>query len=252
MQAADCVVSGGDLRSFDHEDELRGSLRLFVHSTYLPLACHTHFVERFVKEAKCVSATDRSEEHRSAIAIVRASTPLGKSTKEEDLSYNASKIKALIASATARATQHTLWQINQDDQEHDVRCAQVSHALKGGHFKQERIDSKLSKAEEKGSTFKAQNKAQQIKEQDKTAAATGLIPHGKLVIKCNMEDLKTELECRGVEPEDAPSKMSKRIEALKELETQRLMDSENMSRLDASKHKAFLIQSIAPFKLTDA
>jgi len=128
----------------------------------------------------------------------------------------------------------------------------VSHALKRGHFKQERIDSKLSKVEEKGSIFKVQNRAQQIKEQDKTAAVTGLIPYGKLVIKRNMEDLKTELECRGVAPEDVPSKISKRIEALKEIETQRLMDSENMSRLDASKHKAFRIQSSAPFKLTDA
>jgi len=251
-QAAEYVANGGDLRSFNYNEEIHGSLRLFMHSTYLALACHTHFVERFVKEAKYVSATDRSEEHRSAIAVIRASTPLGKSTKEEDLSYNASKIRALIGSATARSTEHTLWQTNQEeDHEYDARFAQVSHALKRGHFKQERIDAKLNKVEAKGSTFKAQNKAQQKKEQDKTAAVTGLIPYGKLVIKRNMDDLKVELEHRGVEPEDAPSKISKRIEALKELETQRLMDAENMSRMDASKHKAFCIQSGAAFKLRD-
>jgi len=89
------------------------------------------------------------------------------------------------------------------------------------------------------------------KEQDKTAAATGLVPYGKLVKKRNLEDLRVELEFRGLEPNGVPALTSERVKALKELETQRLIDQENLSRLDANKHKAFRIQSTALFKLID-
>jgi len=153
--AAELVSTGVDLRSFDYSDG-HGATRLYMHATYLPLASQTQFVERFVKEAKYVSSTDRSEEHRTWMAVVRAWTPLGRSTKEEDMSYNASKITAIIESATTRSSQHILWQTNQEDREYDVRVAQVSHALStAGHFRNERIEAKKSKVDEKGTQYRS-------------------------------------------------------------------------------------------------
>jgi len=81
---------------------------------------------------------------------------------------------------------------------------------------------------------------------------SGLVPYGKLVIKRNLEDLLVELLFRGAEDEDIPSNIKGRITLLKEYETRRLLEAENMSQCDAVKHKAFRKQSGASFKLTDA
>jgi hypothetical protein len=43
---------------------------------FLPLACHTQFVEASVKEARNVAVTGRHEELRSAYAIIRGDTVL--------------------------------------------------------------------------------------------------------------------------------------------------------------------------------
>jgi len=250
-QAAQLILQDIDMRAFDYVGDV-GTLRLYMHATCLPLASQTQFVERFVKEAKHVSATDRSEEHRTWMAIVRAWTPLGRSTKEEDMSFNASKITATIESATERSSQHALMQTNQEDHEHDVRIAQLSHSLaSAGHFKNERIEAKIAKVDEKGAQCKKQNVAQAVREQDKTATVTGLVPYGKLVIKRNLEDLLVELRFRGAEEEEIPPNIKGRIELLKKHETKRLMEAENMSQRDAVKHRAFRKQSGAPFNLID-
>ena len=104
LAAAELIVSKIDLRRFDY-DGTNGGIRFQMHSTYLPLPSQTQFVESGVKEAKNVSSTDRSEELRTALAIVRSATPLGKNKEGED-SYNASKIKALIRSAVSRSEPH--------------------------------------------------------------------------------------------------------------------------------------------------
>ena len=63
-----------------------------MHKTHLLLASQTQFFESGVKEAKNVSSTDRSEELRTALTIIRSATPLGKSKLDEDTSYNSSKV----------------------------------------------------------------------------------------------------------------------------------------------------------------
>jgi len=239
------------MRSFDYDHQDHGAIRLHMHETHLPLASQTQFVERGVKEAKYVSATDRSEEHRSSIAIVRSHTPLGKSKQDEDTSIVSSKVQALIESARSRASQHTLWQVNQEDMEHDQRINQIQHSLKQGHFKKERVDAKKSKVEEIGFKCKPLNAAQQAKPQTKTPEVSGLIPYGKLVQARNFDDLKRELEFRGIEPEDVPDLVSLRVKKLKELESKRLIEHDNMTPLDAAKHKAFKILSTAKFRLRD-
>jgi len=80
-------------------------------------------------------------------------------------------------------------------------------------------------------------------------AVTGLIPYGKLVIARNMDDLRVELEFRGVAPADVPDAITKRKELLKAFETQRLIAA-GVSAAVAEAKKEFMMQSAAPFKLT--
>ena len=251
IKAATFVAADGDLRSFDYNDSVHGELRWHMHSTCLPLASQTQFVERDVKEAKCVSATDRSEEHRTCMAIVRSHTPFGRVKLDDTTSYNSSKIQALIESAKDRSSQHNLWQLNQEDHQHDARYNQMRYSLAGGHSKHERAEQKRAVVDDTGSTFKKPNVHQQLKPQTKTYEVAGLIPHGMLVKARNMQDLEEELLFRGVKVEDLPEKVNDRKSKLKVLEAQRLVDQENMTTKDAAKHRAFKPLSAARFKLTD-
>ena len=189
IATAQLVLAGVDFRCFDYEDEdeANGALRLHMHSTYLPLASQTQFVESGVKEARNVSTTDRSEEHRTWLAVVRSVTPLGKTKCDA----NANKIKAIIVSAQRRAEPHEEW-MEQD--EHDDRFERVSQALKGNHFRTQRIGDKKAHVDGSGTKYKPPNVAQQRdQQQELLPAVTGLIPYGKLVQKRNMEDLKKNL-----------------------------------------------------------
>jgi len=69
---AQLVLARVDCRCFNHEDEdtANGALRLHMHSTCLPPASQTQFVESGVKEARNESTTDQSEEHWTCLAIV--------------------------------------------------------------------------------------------------------------------------------------------------------------------------------------
>jgi len=88
-----------DMRSFDHQDASHGAIWLHVHFAHLPLASQTQFVESHVKEANLVSQTDRSEELRTFMAIIRSASPLVKHKTDKQLSHNVNKIQALIKSA---------------------------------------------------------------------------------------------------------------------------------------------------------
>ena len=69
--AAELIVQDNvDLWMFNYEGDNR-PIRLHLHSTYLPLTSQTQFVESHVKDAKFVSQTDRSEELRTCMAIIR-------------------------------------------------------------------------------------------------------------------------------------------------------------------------------------
>jgi len=136
--------------------------------------------------------------------------------------------------------------------EYEVRFNQISYSLSTqGHFRQDRIDAKKTKVDNKGNKFKKQNISQQMKKQNKTLAVTGLIPYGKLVKARNMSDLEEELLFRGVPVDVLPDKISDRKDMLKQLESERLMMEIGMPEADAVDHKAFKKLSNAPFKLTD-
>jgi len=204
MAAANLVASDVDLRSFDCDNVEHEAMRWHMHSTHLPLASQTQFVERGVKETKCVSATDPSEEHRTCMAIVRSHTPLGRFKFDDETSYNSSKIQSMTLSAQARASQHNLWRLNQEDNQCDARFNQIWHCLTQGHFKSERIDAKEARVDDTGGKFKKPNVAQQMKPQTKMPETSGLVPCGKLVQSRNMNDLRIELLFRGVKEGDMP------------------------------------------------
>jgi len=246
--AAQILVDCGDLRSFDYEDTDHGANRWYMHSTYLPLACQTQFVERGVKEAKYVSATDRSEEHRTWLAIIRSASPLEKAKKD----INVSRIKSLLHSASTRSFPHALWKQNQVNDEYDRRFEHVQTILsKQGHFRADRINSKLATVDEKGAKYKRPNAAQQTKQQHKTPAVTGKIPFGKVVQGKHMEDLLTELTHRGVPLQEIPKKITERKALLKTLEATRLMEDESMKEeaASATASKHFKIMSTASFSM---
>jgi len=251
LDATQIVANDIDLRSFDYNDANNGEIWWNMHSTYLPLASQTQHVERGAKEAKHVSATDRSEEHRTCMAIIRSHTPLGRFKLDNDTSYNSTKIQTLIESSKTRSSQHNLWQLNQEDRECNARHNQIRHSLAKGHFKIDRVEAKRSVVDDIGSNYKKPNVAQQIKPQTKTYQVTGLVPCGKLVQARNMDDLRIELLHRGVEPQDVPPQVTARKDKLRILESERLIEEENMTAQDATKHKAFKKLSDAPFRLTD-
>jgi len=76
IQAAQRVLTGVDLRSYDYDCPEHGAFRRIMHKKYLAVPSQTQFVESGVKDAKYVSATDRSEQTRTNMAIVRSNTPL--------------------------------------------------------------------------------------------------------------------------------------------------------------------------------
>ena len=77
--------------------------RKYVEQTYLPLPCHTQFVEAGVKEAKLVSATGREERLRSQVAVIRNNTvssfvadaKQNTTRRKEDAKVNTPKVSKL-------------------------------------------------------------------------------------------------------------------------------------------------------------
>jgi len=237
------------LRSKDHSTD-HGDVRLHMHSTCLPLASQTQFVESAVKEAKLAASTDRSEQIRSCIAIIRSPTPLGKAEKNA----NVEKIKAIIDSALGRSAAHSFWRRHQVGMEHGAHFNQMLHALTAqGHFAQERTEAKRNQLEEVGVKHKKQNKSQQTKQQHLMPAITGLIPFGKLFAAKDghVNDLKTELLFRDVPEEETPASITERKEILKLLELERLQWDEDMDepKAKAQANKCFKRLSNAPFKV---
>lgn len=250
--AAHLVAIGVDMRSFDYQDANHGVSRWFMHSTYLPLPHQTQFVESAVKESKNVSSTDRSEQLRTCLAIIRSPTPLSTQGIKE---ANKNKVLAIIQSARDRTDPHEQWMEEQEGRQHNQRFNVLLYTLsQQGHFKNERIDSKKLKVDEQGSKYKRQNRNQMAKQQHMTSAVTGLIPYSKVTKKRNMEDVVKEILHRQWQlnyQSPLPNTMPLRKDLLKKLETIRLIEEESMAVDAAAEHKSFLIQSDAEFKMTD-
>ena len=250
VAAAERILCGVDFRMIDHSDD-NGELRWAMQATYLPVASMLQFVESGVKEAKCVSATDRSEAVRSCMAIIRSGTPLGKDKSiEPDRSFVINKILAIIQSAIDRSEPHIDWIKGQAGNEYWQRYNQVHYLMKQGHFRDDRIESKRAGVDERGATFKRPNVHQQLKAQTLTSTVTGLTPCGKLKKARNMLDLEEELLFRHIPVEEISPLFTERKDMLKCCEIERLVE-EGIREEDAANLKTFKKQSNAPFKLTD-
>jgi len=248
-EAAAKVSAGVELRTFQYDGDA-GELRLHMHSSYLALPCHTQFVETAIKEAKIVSATDRSEELRTCIAIIRSATPLGFKGQKQ---ANKRKIMSILDSAKSRSNQHVELDRDQVDNEYDARFNQVVYALSRGHYKHERIDAKLTRVDNEGAKYRKQNKAQLAKQQTLMPAVTGLIPYNKVTQKRNKEDMRMEIRHRMWQlnyQTPLPVTVKDQKPLLMKLEAIRLTE-EGMAFGDAIGNKSFLIQSEATFKLSD-
>jgi len=245
---AKLVLQGIDMRSFDYHGDV-GAVRFDMHSTHLPLACQTQFVESVVKEAKHVSQTDRSEQQRSCYAIIRSATPLSKAEKNA----NMEKIKAIINSALDRAREHVQLFHNQVNREYDSWFAATAYSLaRMGHFEMDRIDDKKTRIDNQGPTFKPQNVAQQTKPQQLQPAITGLIPYSRLKKARNFEDLTVELLLRGVAEDQIPKLCSDGKRTLQQHEFNRLVKAGMEAKLATTQAKTyFQKQSNARFKLSD-
>jgi len=234
IEAAERVLDGWDFRCTDLstiEDEDELELRKHVFATYLPIASHTQFVEFGVKEAKLVAQTNRSEELRSSYAIVRSAhvTDAGNSRSG---STNVDMIVNRINTALISAMNHSEMML--EDEHYSNRHETVLRLLKHGHFKKVRIECKKTMIDESQSVDKKMNASQKTKEQELTAAVTGHVLFGKLVQRLHMDDLKTELVCRGVDEEQVPATVTARKKMLQEMETTRLREQLYMSENDAN------------------
>jgi len=184
------------------------------------------------------------------MSVIRSATPLHK-TKED---ANANKICAIVGSTADRIKPHVHVMCAED---HQQAFNNIEQAMtKAGHFQQQRINKKLANFDDKGDKCKKQNAAQQIREQQQTPAATGLIPIGKMfqTKEGHMEALEVELCHRGVPIADVNKmKVTARKDKLKELESKRLVDEEGMEAKSAADRakKHFKKLSTAVFQFAD-
>ena len=244
LQAADAALRGIDIRAkscsatVDHDP-----LRYHMHSKYLPLPHQTQFVESVVKEAKIVSVTDRSEQHRSCIATIRSGTPLGRAKEDA----NKKKIIGIIESARARSDPHVEWA---DDDGYANHITSIKTAMKADHFKHTRIEEKIAVVDSQGPKCKKPNATQQVKQQHHAPAVSGLIPFGKIFTTKtgHMKGLQVELMHRGFEVKEIPPGANARKHKLRVLETERLMaDGMERSKAAAQAQKHFKLLSNAKF-----
>mgnify|MGYP000225486643 CR=1 FL=1 len=249
-KAAEFVLNGYDLRWKDMstiEDEDEIEIRLYMFAKYLAIPSHAQFVEFGVKEALNVSATNRSEEVRSAYGIVRSAhvTDAGNSKTG---STNVEMIVNRINAAMQAANTHARWR--RDENSYDEQLKNVLHLLKHGHFKSERVNKRKLEIDASANVNKRMNQAQQPQPQQLTAAVTGHIVFGKLVQRLHMEDLKLELMHRMIPEEEMPDNVTERKQLLKELEVTRLQEA-GMKEEDALKigQKQFEVFSTAEFRM---
>jgi len=247
--AAQLVLDGLDLRRKDYSGP-QGPLLQHMHTKYYSLPSQTQFVETGVKDAKNVSTTDRSEQTRTCMSILRSVTPLGKTEKDA----NANKIRAIVKSTAERIAPHIRDRHNDGYKE---RFTALEHTMtKAGHFQQARLDKKKTTFDAKSVTYKRQNVAQQPKPQQQTPALTGLIPLGKIfqTKDGHMDALVEELCHRGVPIADVQKmKITARKDKLKALEATRLVAEEGMTEAAAVERakKYFKVLSSAAFQFSD-
>jgi hypothetical protein len=220
-----------DLREMD-ELGADKALKEYMYYHYLPLPSHTQFVEAGVKEARNVSLTDRSEQLRSAYAVIRSA----RVHSIEDLwgISSTQRIEALFLNALEHDQDQE--QLRQFYPDYGDRIQDIARTMRQDHFKQERVDKLQQTALNKLHKNKKENQLQKKTGVDRTHTMEGLFPYGKLVQALHFNALKEELLFRGC-TEEAIDKMkvTDRKNKLKELETDRLKDATQEEKTAATK-----------------
>jgi hypothetical protein len=169
----------------------------WMYSTYLPLASHTQFVEAGVKEAKIVSQSDRSEPLRSAYAINRSARVHSVSDKPLRDIPPTERVEALVTSAKVHMEIHRgLRQV--DVNTYNNRISAITKAIRGDHYKKERVEQLKQVASNKSNINKKENDRQRKSGVDRTLDQLGFISYGNLLKATHHEPLRQELVHRGV------------------------------------------------------
>ena len=253
--AAQLLLDNKDFDLRDKEDY--DPIKSYLLSAYLPLASHTQFVEAGVKEAKVVSQSDRSEQLRSAYAIIRSARIHSDGVVVRDLS-STQRIQMLMKSAKQHVESRQYFQGAHVDYNEQVNAIVTS--MRTEHFKQERVEQLIATAINKGSINKKDNALQKRRGVDTTLVMMGLIPYGKLTKRNgHHEDLMTELLFRGCNEDEVKSMgITARKTKLRELELQRVVsdetgdNDETKKKNEATAQKAFKPLSAAAFNLNPA
>jgi len=178
-------------------------LQVYFWTNYLPLMSHTQRVERGVKEAGTVGKTGRSEQHRSALGIVRSllvhDDALTKKTPAE-------KSLHLFASAINLFEEHE--ELKKDDGYNEWLEKTKDYIMGSEHFSIARSDEQIKEFREKGVILRAETAAQKVKGVDRTGATLNLFKYTKVLKGTaatgngHQKELRQELIFRGVSSQD--------------------------------------------------
>jgi hypothetical protein len=258
IKSAAALMATGTVDFRDIKSENPNPLQVAMWKTYLPLASQTQFVERGVKECAIVSATNRGEESRTVLAMIRSArvhaVGIDRDTTMEE------KIKALFGAAQlAVDRQEELRETMGDQYKQAIDFAKAE--LKSNHSKVERkeklIVDALSKADKNKKTDNVRQRATGL---TMTVKTMGLLAYSKLKKDDHGGDLKTELQHRGFDGWSYPATHEKKANkpltftdlknALKGLEKTRVQNEcgGDASAL-ANSEKGFKVLSGAEFKM---
>ncbi len=269
--AAQLLLNGTDFRVLDDDSH---RLVWEMHSSFLPLASQTQFVERGVKDAQNVAVTGRQEEQRSNYCIVRSFHVLGieaeaEAEADEDADTNTTnkvatpeKIKILMARAerAEERLENIILEIGED--KYDEEFKECGAMLKGGgHFRYVRNQGVIDEIAAAAEVNKVSNVRQQQTGVHVTAEGLGLISYSKLRMKDHKEDIKIELAARGFTDFNYPATHEKKAgkpmnftdlkKMLMSMELLRVKTIEptNTNLHEIAKDKGFEKQSTAEFKM---
>lgn len=173
----------------------------YLWSNYLPLASQTQFVESGVKDASNVSKTGRSEELRSAYAIVRSYL-----IHNSALSNMSAPAKALYFIQAASAFNDRQEEEMATTDNYNELFNEILEKLKNEHYKNQREKELIDRVNATGLVLRKENERQQRTVVDRTNAILKQTPYS-LVKKGNpksndrkkthVHDVRDELTARG-------------------------------------------------------
>jgi hypothetical protein len=186
------------LRDIDCTGDPSGIQKYFW-TNYLPLMSHTQRVERGVKEAGTVGKTGRSEQHRSALGIIRSLV-----VHDDQLNNKTSTEKALhlFDQATDLFQEHE--RLKQQPGYKEWLEETQAYIMGSEHFSNARIDEQMKAVDELGEIMRPEMAGQKIKGVDHTGESLDLVKYRKVLKGTpangngHQKELRQELVFRGL------------------------------------------------------